>query len=87
MGLLLTLLVLSGCKTFQTIEDPPEVFLCQFNGTPRAFYCENTVTKKKTKYSVDTPVMKAAQCLSADDYRSISQYIDYLTTQAEEHCQ
>lgn len=83
--LFLTILGLSGCK-IGGLADPPAVDRCQFNGTPRAFYCVNTVTKVHEKRSIDDPRMKAAQALSADDYRAMQAYTDYLIQQAEIRC-
>lgn len=74
---------LSGCLT---VEPPPPVDLCQFNGTPRAFFCENTTSGAKEKRVLEDPRMKASQCLSADDYKAMSDYIDYLTNEAQARC-
>jgi hypothetical protein len=84
--LLSTVLVLSlsGCRT---IEDAPEYFLCQYNGNPRAFFCVNSKTGARLKLPADSPRMKAAQCLNADDYREMQNYIDYLIEQAQTRCQ
>lgn len=86
MWLIISLsLNLVGCK-IGGLADPPAVNLCQFNGTPRAFYCVNTVTKVHEKRALDDPRMKAAQALSVDDYRAMAAYIDYLIQQAEIRC-
>lgn len=82
-ALLIISLSLSGCLA---IAPPPAVDLCQFNGNPRAFFCENTDTHKQEKRPIADPRMKASQCLSADDYRAMSDYVDYLTNEAEQRC-
>lgn len=84
ISLLITFLSLSSC--FGGVEDPPEVNQCQFNGSPRAFYCENTVTHKREKRDLLDPRMKAAQAVSADDYRALMLYQDYLIEQAGKRC-
>lgn len=81
--LFLTILGLEGCKD---LADPPAVDQCQFNGTPLSFFCINTVSKAKEKRPLTDPRMKAAQCLSADDYRAMMAYEDYLIQQAEVRC-
>lgn len=83
MRLCAALLSLSACGT---IAPPPAVDLCQYNGTPRAFFCENTETKAREKIEVGDLRMKAAQCLKADDYKLMSDYIDYLINEAEKRC-
>lgn len=79
----LTILSLEGCFS---LADPPEVDQCQFNGTPRAFYCVNTVTKKHEKRDLLDPRMKAAQAVSADDYKALMNYQDYLIGEAQRRC-
>lgn len=81
--LIISLSLELGCGT---LAPAPVVDLCQFNGTPRAFFCENTETKAKEKISVSDPRMKAAQCLSADHYKLMSDYVDYLISEAEKRC-
>lgn len=81
--LVVMLLSLIACKS---LEDPPEVWLCQYNGTPRAFYCENTKTKERVKVPADSDYIKAAQCLTADGYQAMQSYMDYLISEAQQRC-
>lgn len=83
MRLLIISLSLSACGT---IAPPPAVDLCQYNGTPRAFFCENTESKTRERVESLDPRMKAAQCLSADDYKAMSAYLDYVIGEAEKRC-
>lgn len=80
---LITLLALSGCKH---VADAPAVFQCQWNGSPRMFYCVNTETKERKLLEPLDPSMRAAQCLSPEDYRTMSAYVDYLIQEAERRC-
>lgn len=82
--LLATSLSLSACKT---VDEAPEHWLCQYNGTPRAFYCVNSVSKERVKVPADSAGMKAAQCLSANDYLAMQGYIKYLIGEASRRCQ
>lgn len=66
------LFLLSGCSILPTF---PEIWQCQFNGDPRAFYCVNTKTGEQKKFDLMDPVFKAAQCVSADDYKKVQQWI------------
>lgn len=84
IALLIASLSLSACKH---LADPPEHWLCQYNGEPVAFYCVNSVTKQKLKIPANSPDMKAAQCLSADDYRNMQTYVDYLIQEAKRRCE
>ncbi len=84
IALLILSLGLNGCRH---IAKAPEVDLCQYNGTPRAFYCVNTETRAKEKRAASDPRMKAAQCLSADDSKTTDAYIDYLIGVARKRCQ
>lgn len=82
--LLITVLGLSaGCKR---IEDAPPVWQCQYNGSPRAFYCVNTHTKQRMKIPAEHPQMKAAQCLSAQDFKTMQRYVDYLIDESKRRC-
>lgn len=78
-------LFLFGCGT--KIPDFPAVWQCQYNGEPRAFYCINVKTKEKIKLSASSARMKAAQCLSADDYRASEQWVEQVKLLAEKRCQ
>jgi hypothetical protein len=74
---------LSGCAA---LPPAPEVWLCQFNGKPRAFYCTNTKTKARLKLSADDAQMRAAQCLSADDFKAVTSYVQTVKEIAEQRC-
>jgi hypothetical protein len=84
IALLITVLSLSACKT---LEDAPAVWQCQYNGSPRKFFCKNTHTGERRTVPADSSSMKAAQCLSADDFRSMQNYVDYLIDEAQRRCQ
>lgn len=64
----------------------PEVWQCQYNGNPRAFFCVNSVTKKHLKIPVSAPSMKAAQCVSADDFKNVQNWIAAVEQIAHDHC-
>lgn len=81
--LLITLLSLSARKT---IKQAPPVWQCQVNGSPRFFYCVHSRTKQRLKLPIDAPEMKAAQCVSADDYKALMRWVDYLIDQATRRC-
>lgn len=76
--------VFTGCLA--TLKPAPEGDQCQYNGTPRAFYCENTGTGEKLKYPADHSYLKAAQCFPADYYKQIEDYMDYLYQEAQKKC-
>lgn len=83
--ILLTIsLSLSACGSL--IPEPPAVWQCQYNGSPRAFYCVNIKTKQRLKVPASDPSMKAAQCLSADDYAAMENWIKIVKQIAERHC-
>lgn len=64
----------------------PEVNQCGVNGSPRAFYCEDTTTHKQKKLPIDSPLMKGAQCLSADDYKKSEAWVTTVQEIASQHC-
>jgi hypothetical protein len=64
----------------------PEVWQCQFNGSPRAFYCVNSKTKERLKLNAESEVMRGAQCLSADDYLKSEAWVEFVKSQAEKRC-
>lgn len=76
--ILLCLIGLSLSACGSGIPEPPEVWQCQVNGTPRAFYCVNTKTHERNKLAIDDSEMKGAQCLSADDYLKSEAYVKTL---------
>ena len=69
------LITLISCSTLPT---SPEIWQCQFNGDPRAFTCYNNKTFEERTFPGGHPDMKAAQCLSADDYLKFQDYISAL---------
>jgi hypothetical protein len=82
-ALLITSLSILGCSQLPPF---PEVYQCQFNGNPRAFYCINTKTKERLKIDAGSDVMKGAQCLSADDYLKSEAWVEFVKSQAEKRC-
>lgn len=82
--LCLSALSLSSCGL--NVPPPPETWLCQVNDTPRAFYCKNTKTKERKLIAIDDPSMKAAQCLSADDFKKSEAYVMDLIDLAKKQC-
>ena len=77
--------VLAGCG--DRIPNPPEVSQCQWNGKPRAFYCENTVTHEREKIAADDPRMKGAQAMSARDYKKSESWVQTVKEIALSRCQ
>jgi hypothetical protein len=77
--------VLAGCG--DRIPEFPSVWQCQWNGTPRAFYCVNTRTKERLKLDADSSRMKAAQCLSALDYKKTESWAQTVKEIALSRCQ
>ena len=82
---MLLVLVLGSCAP--GVPEMPEIWQCQFNGTPRAFYCVNNKTKARIKIASDDPMMKAAQCISADDYKKSESWLKGLIELAKTRCQ
>lgn len=68
------------------VPEPPEIWQCQWNGSPRAFYCVNTKTKERMKLEANDPRMKAAQCVSAEDYKRSEAYVKSLIELAKTRC-
>lgn len=81
--LLITCLSLSGCASLPPF---PEIYQCAWNGTPRAFYCVNTQTKARIKIEAQDPSMKAAQCVSADDFKKVQAWVSQVEQVANEKC-
>ena len=81
---LLCFLCLVGCGS--QVPDFPDVYQCQWNGNPRAFYCINVKTKARVKIDADHPHMKGAQCLSADDYKQSEAWVGAVKAIAEKRC-
>lgn len=74
---------LSGCAQ---LPEFPEVWQCQYNGTPRAFYCINTKTKDRMKLDALDTKMKGAQCLSPEDYKKSEDWVQLVKEIAERRC-
>jgi hypothetical protein len=64
----------------------PRILQCQFNGTPRAFYCVDTETKERVKIELSDDRMKAAQCVSAEDFKKSQAWVQRVKEIAEERC-
>jgi hypothetical protein len=85
IALLTIALSLSACR-FAGVEDSPDVWQCQFNGNPRAFYCKHTGNGKRVKVPLESPDMVGAQCLMADEFKAMQSYVDYLIGEARRRC-
>lgn len=83
-ALLIISLELTACGS--VLPDFPEVWQCQLNGTPRAFYCENTKTKEHLKIPVTAPSMIGAQCLSPEDYKRSEAWVAAVKLIAQQRC-
>lgn len=79
----LSLLVLCGCAGLPPF---PEVNQCGYNGSPRAFYCEDTSTHAQVKKSAEDPSMKGAQCLSANDFKKSEAWVRSVEDIANQRC-
>lgn len=75
--------VLVSCDV---VPEFPEVWQCQYNGSPRGFYCINTRTRSKRYIEASDERMKAAQCLSADDYKAAEAWVATVKEIAERRC-
>lgn len=81
---LTSLVMISGCAP--GVPEPPETFQCAWNGSPRAFYCVNTKTKARLKIDALDARMKAAQCISADDYKKNEAWVKSVIELAKTRC-
>lgn len=70
----------------RNIPPAPEVWQCQFNGTPRAFYCVNNKTFQQLKIPLTAPSMKGAQCLGPAYFKRMEKWVSDLTIQAQQRC-
>lgn len=68
------------------VPEFPEVWQCQYNGSPRAFYCVNSKTKARMKLDAGSSRMKGAQCLPADDYRQSEAWVQTVKEIAQQRC-
>jgi hypothetical protein len=84
--ILLSYFCLGVASCPRNVPPPPEHWQCQFNGNPRAFYCENSVSHERLKVPVSAPSMKAAQCLAAPDYQSMENWVAQLKEMARARC-
>lgn len=82
----LALLTISLLSCGSLVPDFPEIWQCQVNGSPRAFYCVNTKTKEQKKIAIDSSEMKAAQCMSAEDYKKSEEWVQTVINIANERC-
>lgn len=86
IGLSLSAISLAvGCGGLN-LPPAPAVYQCQYNGTPRAFYCVNTRTSERLKIDAEAVEMKAAQCVSADDYKKLEAWRVQLIQFAQREC-
>ncbi len=74
---------LSGCAG---IPPFPAVWQCLYRHDKGAFYCVNTETKTQLKVPLDSADMKAAQCVSADDFKKVQSWISTVKDIAEKRC-
>jgi hypothetical protein len=64
----------------------PAVNQCLYRYDKQAFYCVNTDTKAQVKIPIASPVMRAAQCVSADDYKKVQDWVSTVKQIAETRC-
>lgn len=76
-------LSLAGCGR---IPEPPAVWKCGHSVKFNKFRCVNTKTKDAVNVSRNSSQMEAAQCLSADDYKTSERYVSELIKLAEARC-
>lgn len=81
----ISLTALISCST--SLPAFPEVWQCQYNGNPRAFYCVNTETKDERIIELSSEEMLAAQCLSADDYVKAQEWVQAVKKLVDEKCE
>lgn len=76
--------VLSGCEQ---LPPAPEVYQCAYSVKFNKFRCVSTATGKGFNVSRDDVRMEGAQCLSREDYRKISAWVDSVIEIARRRCQ
>ena len=77
-------LSLTACGTL--VPEPPEVWQCGHSVRFNKFRCVNTVTHEAINVRRDDARMEAAQCLSADDYKKMENWIATVKEIAERRC-
>lgn len=81
--LLALILLLSACSK---LPPAPAVNQCAYTIQFNKFRCCNTVTKECFNLTREDASMEAAQCLSADDYKAMAQWIESIRLMAEQRC-
>lgn len=74
---------LAGCAV---IPPFPEVEQCAYSIKFNKWRCCNTETKACRNVTRNDSSMEAAQALSADDYKKVSDWVDTVKQIAEERC-
>lgn len=80
---ILLIIILSSCAS---VPPFPSVNQCGYSVKFNKFRCCNTETKKCFDLRREDPGMEAAQCLSADNYKTVSAWIDAVKLIAEQRC-
>lgn len=83
LRLLIICLSLSACDA---LPPAPAVGQCAYSVRFKKFRCCNTVTKECFNVKNDDIKMEAAQCLSADDFKSMEKWVDSVVEIAHTHC-
>lgn len=81
--LLLAIFLSAGCSV---IPPFPEVNQCAYSIKFNKWRCCDTETKKCQNVDRNDPSMEAAQAVSADDYKKITEWLDSVKKEAEIHC-
>lgn len=84
LSLLLLIIFLEACGS--QAPSPPAFDQCGYSVRFNKFRCCNSVTKQCVNLKREDPVMEAAQCVSADDFKALSGWVDALRAYGQTHC-
>ena len=76
-------LSLASCATLPPF---PSVNQCAYSVKFNKFRCCNTETKKCFNLKREDPIMEAAQCLNADDYKKAEEWTQTVIDIAKARC-
>lgn len=74
---------LSACNV---VPSPPEIDQCGYSFKFQKFRCCDTKSGNCINVKLDDSLMEGAQCVSAEDFKKSSDYVDTLKQLAETHC-